>query len=137
MGNNEIFKKYVIHLFIIHKKTVVVKKRFLLLVFLFINISIFAQVNLPRQVDRWTIEPDGSIEWNIDGRLPHSDHIEMSGKFISAVIHYGVNADQGFYISRDIAFYLKSFALFNSTSGKKMCKLNYSRFKRSRPGAVD
>jgi hypothetical protein len=28
----------------------------------------------------------------------------MSGKFISAVVHYGINADQSFYINRDIVW---------------------------------
>lgn len=32
----------------------------------------------PKQNDRWVIQPDGSIEWKIDDRLSHSDHIEMS-----------------------------------------------------------
>ncbi len=77
----------------IHKKTVAVKKRFLLLVFLFINICSFAQVNLPAQIDRWTIEPDGSIEWNIDGRLPHRDHIEMSGQKVSLWMQYAVDSN--------------------------------------------
>ena len=28
---------------------------------------------------RWRILDSGAIEWQIDGRLPHYDHIEMSG----------------------------------------------------------
>lgn len=27
---------------------------------------------------RWRILDSGAIEWQIDGRLPHYDHIEMS-----------------------------------------------------------
>ena len=46
--------------------------------------SIVAQsYNLPQQNDRWAIKPDGSIEWKIDTRLPHQDHIEMSGEKVS------------------------------------------------------
>ena len=35
---------------------------------------------------RWRILDSGAIEWQIDGRLPHYDHIEMSGLKVSAVL---------------------------------------------------
>ncbi|HEY4154389.1 MAG TPA: hypothetical protein VGM24_03160, partial [Puia sp.] len=41
------------------------------------------QAVLTEQQDRWVITPDSSIEWKIDGRLPHHDHIEMSGEKVS------------------------------------------------------
>jgi len=56
------------------------------------------------QENRWQINPSGGITWNIKGVEAHKDHIEMSGKFISAVIRYGVNADQSFYLSRDVVW---------------------------------
>ena len=42
---------------------------------------------------RWRILDSGAIEWQIDGRLPHYDHIEMSGLKVSAVLRYGVTVD--------------------------------------------
>ena len=42
--------------------------------------------------DRWRIAPDGSIEWRIDNRVPHSDHIEMSGEQVSMWVQYGVDS---------------------------------------------
>ena len=48
-------------------------------------------VNLTQQKDRWTIQNDGSIEWKIDDRLPHKDHIEMSGEKVSLWMQYGVD----------------------------------------------
>jgi hypothetical protein len=36
--------------------------------------------------NRWHINQEGSITWNIDSRLPHYDHIEMSGEQISVVL---------------------------------------------------
>ncbi len=53
---------------------------------------------------RWKINPDGSISWIVKDRLPHHDHIEMSGKRISAVIFYGVEKDKSFYIKRDVVW---------------------------------
>ena len=32
-----------------------------------------------QEENRWEINTSGGITWNIDSRLPHYDHIEMSG----------------------------------------------------------
>ena len=47
--------------------------------------------NLPAQNDRWKIQPDGSIEWMIDKRLPHNDHIEMGGEKVALWVQYEVD----------------------------------------------
>jgi hypothetical protein len=74
-------------------KMLSIKKISLVLITVVINICSFAQVNLPKQIDRWNIEPDGSIEWDINGRLPHKDHIEMSGQKVSLWMQYGVDSN--------------------------------------------
>lgn len=51
---------------------------------------------------RWKIQSDGSIIWTIDDRIPHYDHMEMSGKQIAAVLRYGVNADGSFRFERSV-----------------------------------
>ena len=54
---------------------------------------------------RWQLQDDGSIRWDVVAtEIPHYDHIEMSGQFISSVIRYGVNADQSFYEERSLVF---------------------------------
>ena len=53
---------------------------------------------------RWQINSDGSISWQIKNGIPHSDHIEMSGKRISAVIRYGVSADSSFHATRSLVW---------------------------------
>lgn len=73
-------------------------KRFLLINMLFISLHCLAQQN------RWLLGDSNSIQWKIDNRVPHQDNIEMSGKFVSAVVHYGVNADHSFFINRDIVW---------------------------------
>lgn len=50
--------------------------------------------------DRWVINSSGGITWNIDARIPHSDHIEMSGEQISTVLRYGVDANGEFVLER-------------------------------------
>ena len=72
------------------------------------NIIVFLPLLLslcsPGQQNRWVLSDTHAITWTIDDRLPHTDHIEMSGKQISAVIRYGVKADSSFFLSRDIVW---------------------------------
>src|SRR3954471_6481196 len=70
-----------------------------------LSIKMEAQpVSLPVQQDRWHINADGSIEWVIDNRLPHSDHIEMSGEKISMWIQYGVDSSGQPSLDRTFVF---------------------------------
>lgn len=53
--------------------------------------------------NRWSIsQEDHSLVWTIDGRLPHDDHIEMSGEQVSAVLRYGVESDGSFTLERSL-----------------------------------
>lgn len=53
---------------------------------------------------RWQIADDGPINWLIDCRLPHYDHIEMSGEKVSAILRYGVNPDGSFSLERSVVW---------------------------------
>jgi len=76
-----------------------------LLSFLFVSMSSAAQTyNLSEQSDRWTIQPDGVIEWKIDSRLPHSDHIEMSGERVSLWMQYSVDTSGKSNFVRTVVF---------------------------------
>ncbi|GHT37363.1 hypothetical protein FACS189435_2210 [Bacteroidia bacterium] len=54
--------------------------------------------------NRWAINPSGGITWTVDARIPHSDHIEMSGEQISTVLRYGVNSDGAFELERSFVW---------------------------------
>ena len=41
---------------------------------------------------RWHLTNDGGIEWNVKENDSHMDHIEMSGFYISSIVHYGVQS---------------------------------------------
>lgn len=56
------------------------------------------------QQDRWHLTDSGGIEWLIDSRLPHNDHLEMSGQQLSVVLRYGVDASGAFHINRSLVF---------------------------------
>jgi hypothetical protein len=44
---------------------------------------------IPQQ--RWSLESDGSISWPVRKGEAHSDNIEMSGRFISMILTYGID----------------------------------------------
>ena len=71
---------------------------------LFIVFNFVCQVSINAQQNRWQINATGGITWPVNDSNEHKDHIEMSGKYISAVIRYGVNPDQSLYLSRDIVW---------------------------------
>ncbi|MBD5233988.1 MAG: hypothetical protein HDS65_07420 [Bacteroidales bacterium] len=69
--------------------------------------SLLSSVSAPaaeKGQSRWQIDESGAIEWNIDGSIPHYDHIEMSGEKVSAVLRYGVNPDGSFSLERSVVW---------------------------------
>ena len=54
--------------------------------------------------NRWSINPDGSISWDVKDCIPHYDHIEMSGLKVSTVLRYGVNADGSFELNKSMVW---------------------------------
>ena len=69
--------------------------------FLCLLISLCADA---QEYRRWQINPDGSITWHVKNDIPHSDHIEMSGKRISCVLRYGVLEDGSFETTRSLVW---------------------------------
>jgi hypothetical protein len=70
----------------------------------FLSAACAQEIKLPQQIDRWSIQPDGSIEWKIDGRLPHADHIEMSGQKVSLWMQYDIDSSAKPILNRTIVF---------------------------------
>lgn len=56
--------------------------------------------------DRWALHDPHGVVWDIenDTRLPHQDHIEMSGRLVSVIVTYGVSADGGLVLSRRVVW---------------------------------
>ncbi|HWW37723.1 hypothetical protein [Pedobacter sp.] len=81
------------------------KKALLTSLLLIVNLTIYSQeTNPPEQKDRWVIQPNGSINWRISERLPHSDHIEMSGEKVSLWVAYQVDQAGVIRLSRKVVF---------------------------------
>lgn len=54
--------------------------------------------------NRWVINSSGGITWHVDGKIPHEDHIEMSGLKVSTVLRYGVDANGAFILNRSMVW---------------------------------
>lgn len=52
----------------------------------------------------WNLKNDGSIEWSVKAGQAHRDHIEMSGKQLSAIVRYGTDSFGNMYLSRKLIF---------------------------------
>ena len=72
---------------------------FAVVAFCFMTSKTFSQED-----NRWKIDSDGAISWQINNNIPHDDHIEMSGKKISCVLRYGVAADGSFHATRSLVW---------------------------------
>lgn len=73
----------------------------ILLPFLFLLVGTLA---FAQSADRWTIQDDGAIRWDIRDNIPHDDHLEMSGQQLSVVLRYGVDAQKRFHLNRSLVF---------------------------------
>jgi hypothetical protein len=73
-------------------------------IFILCFISFITDPLYSQEYQRWHINQDGSISWNINKNIPHKDHIEMSGKRISCVLRYGVHADSSFHATRSLVW---------------------------------
>lgn len=62
------------------------------------------KVILPKQINRWSIQPNGSITWNVRQDVPHTDHIEMAGEKVAIWIEYGLDSLKRSKISRTLVF---------------------------------
>lgn len=80
-------------------------KFFATILFVLLQFTLYAQqVNLSQQKDRWKIQHDGSIVWNVKDGLPHADHIEMSGEKVSLWISYRIDTAAAAKIVRTVVF---------------------------------
>jgi hypothetical protein len=71
-----------------------------ILVVVFSTLIVHAQ----RDFVRWGLVGDGGISWTVKPGEAHTDNIEMSGKQISAIVTYGVNAEKELAMKKQLIF---------------------------------
>ncbi len=66
---------------------------------------------IPSEPTRWRIDATmGGIVWDVADAenpanvLPHSDHVEMSGRRVSVIVRYRIDAQRRLFVERDIFF---------------------------------
>ena len=72
----------------------------------FLSVILLGCLSANAHAQRWQLDEEAAgITWQV-GRhpLPHRDHIEMSGKQMSVVLRYGVNADGTFRINKGMVW---------------------------------
>lgn len=57
------------------------------------------------QSQRWSMNKENGIKWSIQANdAPHMDHIEMSGKQVSAIVAYGTGSRQELVLDKKLYF---------------------------------
>jgi len=76
------------------------RSKLTLLIVVFSTLMVQAQ----RDFVRWNLAADGGITWNVKPGEPHNDNIEMSGRQISAIVTYGIDADKALILKKQLIF---------------------------------
>lgn len=74
---------------------------------------------------RWSLNKNSGISWEINQALPHNDHIEMSGKQVSVVFRYGVNSQGAFHMNKSIVWPMLR-TIPNNTNASLMRTFNWN-----------
>jgi len=78
-----------------------IRKSILSLLF-FVGSTLILQAQ--RDFVRWNLADDGGITWKVKSGEVHNDNIEMSGKQISAIVTYGINAEKELVLKKQLIF---------------------------------
>lgn len=70
----------------------------------FLPVLLLAAIALPAQELFWGMKKDGGIEWAVKHGQAHTDHLEMSGKQLSAIVRYGQEASGEVFLNRKLVF---------------------------------
>ncbi len=61
---------------------------------------------LPAQQRYWHFTADGGIQWNVGANASHTDHMEMSGRQVAAIVRYGIDSLGNMVFNRKLVFLL-------------------------------
>jgi len=69
-----------------------------------ILLALIGSVSFGQNTKRWTFSDDKGIHWNVKTQSSHSDHIEMSGLQISAIVQYGISESGILTVNKKLVF---------------------------------
>lgn len=91
--------------------------------FLFLLILSCIPINYAQQ--RWKINTDGGITWQVKKGDVHHDHIEMAGKQIAVVLRYGVDKTGAFELNKSMIWPMLR-TIPNNTHGSMMRRFDWN-----------
>lgn len=91
--------------------------------FLFLLLLSCIQANHAQQ--RWKINADGSITWQVEKGDVHHDHIEMAGKQMAVVLRYGVDQTGAFKLNKSMIWPMLRL-IPNNTHGSLMRRFDWN-----------
>lgn len=91
--------------------------------FLFLLILSCIPINYAQQ--RWKINTDGDITWQVKKGDVHHDHIEMAGKQIAVVLRYGVDKTGAFELNKSMIWPMLR-TIPNNTHGSLMRRFDWN-----------
>ena len=91
--------------------------------FLFLLILSYIPINYAQQ--RWKINTDGGITWQVKKGDVHHDHIEMAGKQIAVVLRYGVDKTGAFELNKSMIWPMLR-TIPNNTHGSLMRRFDWN-----------
>lgn len=91
--------------------------------FLFLLILSCIPINYAQQ--RWKINTDGGITWQVKKGDVHHDHIEMAGKQIAVVLRYGVDKTGVFELNKSMIWPMLR-TIPNNTHGSLMRRFDWN-----------
>lgn len=68
-----------------------------------LSFSSFLSAQTEEEKAYWTLNQEGGITWTNDGRA-HTDHVEMAGRQMAVVLHYGITPEGRFSCERHLVF---------------------------------
>lgn len=69
------------------------------------NRKVYYEPEVKETAARWEVSKNGVIEWNItESKLPHYDHIEMSGEQIACVLRWNIDENSTLTTERSLVF---------------------------------
>lgn len=91
--------------------------------FLFFLLLLCIQANYAQQ--RWKINADGGITWQVEKGDIHHDHIEMAGKQMAVVLRYGVDQTGAFKLNKSMIWPMLRL-IPNNTHGSLMRRFDWN-----------
>lgn len=91
--------------------------------FLFFLLLLCIQANYAQQ--RWKINADGGITWQVEKGDVHHDHIEMAGKQMAVVLRYGIDQTGAFELNKSMIWPMLRL-IPNNTHGSLMRRFDWN-----------